>query len=294
MKTVSFFSPSARALASGLVLAAALAMPDARADASPDNWWFYVHNDRAADIQELLAKGTDPNVLYTNGQPALMRAVVDGAWKVFDVLAADPRTDLDAVNPANETALMYLAVAGQTERAKTLIARGAQVNRLGWTPLHYAASKGHIDTAKLLIANKAMVNAPSPDGTTPVMMGAFSGRLPMVTLLIDAGADITARNVKGQNAADWAYTAKQRSVGDRLTEMIAQAEQQRNAQRAGQGRATVVPVDGAPPAPAEVGQMPSPVPPEAAPTQTQAQPTPAKDDDRAVGGVSGLRLQNYD
>src|SRR3546814_6545439 len=70
---------------------------------------------------------------------------------------------------------MYLAVAGQTERARTLIARGAQVNRLGWTPLHYAASKGHVETAKLLLANKAMVNAPSPDGTTPLMMAGLSG-----------------------------------------------------------------------------------------------------------------------
>ena len=53
---------------------------------------------------------------------------------------------------------MYLAIAGQTER-RALIARGAQVNRLGWTPLHYAASKGQLAMAQLLLQHKAMVNA---------------------------------------------------------------------------------------------------------------------------------------
>ena len=46
--------------------------------------------------------------------------------------------------------LLRLAIAGQTERAKKLIARGAQVNRLGWTPLHYAASKGQMEMARML------------------------------------------------------------------------------------------------------------------------------------------------
>ena len=55
---------------------------------------------------------------------------------------------------------MYLAIAGQTDRARALIARGAQVNRLGWTPLHYAASKGQLAMAQLLLQHKAMVNAP--------------------------------------------------------------------------------------------------------------------------------------
>src|SRR5690606_39818810 len=81
--------------AAGLACAAAWTTPSLAA-ASQQNWWVYVHNDHAPEIRELLAAGADPNVRYKNGQPALMRAVVDGAWKVFDVLAADPRTDLEA------------------------------------------------------------------------------------------------------------------------------------------------------------------------------------------------------
>src|SRR5690606_6455896 len=96
----------------------------------------------------------------------------DGAWGVYDVLAAHPKTARNAINKHRETPLMYLAVAGQTQRAQTLINKGALVNRLGWTPLQYAASKGHLDTVKMLVNNKAIVNSPGPDGTTALMMAA--------------------------------------------------------------------------------------------------------------------------
>ncbi|WP_249205301.1 ankyrin repeat domain-containing protein, partial [Achromobacter sp. Marseille-Q0513] len=122
-------------------MAMALAAHAAQA-ANPNDWWVYLANDYADDIKDVLAQGADPNVRFQNGQPALMRAVVAGAWNVFDAIAADRRTDVNAENPAGETPLMYLAIAGQTDRARALIARGAQINRLGWTPLHYAASKG--------------------------------------------------------------------------------------------------------------------------------------------------------
>jgi len=298
MKRYASFPMKARGLlaAFAVATAAAAVVPAAHADTAPANWWVYVHNDKASDLKALLAKGADPNVRYTNGQPALMRAVVDGAWNVFDVLAADPRTDVNAVNPANETALMYLAVAGETERARKLIARGAQVNRLGWTPLHYAASKAQMDTAKLLLANKAMVNAPSPEGTTPIMMAGFSGRMYMVQLLLDAGADITTRNLKGQNASDWAYAAKRNELGAELAKMIAKAEQQRAAQRAQQGRTTAIPVTDTPAAPVEPEQVPQAVQPDAHTSQPAEISAPAQSEGEgsSVGGVSGVRLNNYD
>lgn len=294
------FPLNTKARLAALVLAAgsALVVPSAQADASPDNWWVYVHNDKGAQIRELLAKGADPNVRFTNGQPALMRAVVDGAWKVFDALAADPRTDVNAVNPANETALMYLAVAGQTERARKLIARGAQVNRLGWTPLHYAASKANIDVAKLLLANQAMVNAPSSEGTTPIMMAAFSGRMPMVQLLLDAGADITTKNLKGQNASDWAYAAKRGELAAQLIPLIKSAEQQRDRQRGAPGQSqgpASLPSVKTPASPAQFGDMVPTVPPtdRTAPPRVESTPS-SSPEDTAVQGVSGVRLNNYD
>jgi len=170
-----------------------------QAFASPD-WWVAVRNDDAATVKRMLAAGVDPNVRNERGQPALMQAVRDDAWAVYDVLAADPRTDVEVLNPAQETPLMYVALVGQYERAKALLARGAAVNRLGWTPLHYAAAKGHAEVARLLLDHGAMPNAPAPDGTSPLMMAVRANSVPTVQVLLDAGADPSARNLAGQDA----------------------------------------------------------------------------------------------
>jgi hypothetical protein len=237
---------------------------------------------QAANPADLLKQGADPNVRYKNGQPALMRAVVDGAWKVFDVIAADKRTDVNAENPAGETPLMYLAIAGQTERAKKLIARGAQVNRLGWTPLHYAASKGQMEMARLLLAQHAMPNAPAPNGETPLMMAALSGRKSMVDLLLKAGADVGTRDTKGQTAADWARTGKSTALAGELDKLMARQDEARRKRRG------AAPGDSAPDAAA--GSTTTPVPAAAETPAPTAAPAPSS----AVQGVSGVKLNNYD
>ena len=210
--------------ACGFALCAAQAVADEASD-----WWVYVTNDHAHRIAPLLKQGANPNRATPDGQPTIMQAMRDKAWKVYDLVAADPRTDVNAANRQNETPLMFLAVLGETTRAKALIARGAQVNRLGWTPLHYAASNGKIDMVNLLLAQRAIVYAPAPDGTTPLMMGAYSRRKPVVDRLLAAGADPTTRNLQGLSAADWARSVKEA----RLAETLEAASGARDRERRG-------------------------------------------------------------
>lgn len=258
------------------------ALHGSAAQAQTDNWWLDLANDRVAELRQSLAEdGADPNRRTANGQPALMKAVSDGAWKAFDLLAADPRTNVNIENPAGETPLMYFAIAGQTERADALIKRGARVNRLGWTPLHYAASKGQLEMAKLLLKNQAMPNAPAPDGTTPLMMAAFSKSRDMVKLLLDAGADATTRNQQDQNAADWAVQGKANSLAVELKAFIAATE---SARRVRITTETVKPSDPLPSVPVlSHGESDTPDAPD------QAVVT-----DKVVEGVSGLGLTDYD
>ncbi|MEO6986854.1 MAG: ankyrin repeat domain-containing protein [Paralcaligenes sp.] len=203
-----------------LVCLVSLLLCTAARAANPADWWIDITNDRAADIKTMLAEGADPNAISPKGQPSIMQAVRDGAWKVYDVLAADHKTAVNALNISHETPLMYLAVVGQTQRAEALIRRGAQVNRLGWTPLHYAASKGHLDTVRMLIAHKAIIDAPSPDGTTALMMAAYAGSDQVVQALLAAGAVVIVQNLGHHNAADWARQGNHNALADRLDALI--------------------------------------------------------------------------
>lgn len=183
---------------------ALISIPLISAYAAPQNWWIDITNDRAGRVTEMLENGADPNEISPGGQPAIMQAIRDGSWKVYDVLVNHPQTVYNAINVNRETPLMYLAVVGETERAIDIIKRGALVNRKGWTPLHYAASTGQLETAQMLLDQGALVNAPAPDDTTPLMMAAYGGSEPMVRLLLEAGADLYVRNKQNYDVVDWA------------------------------------------------------------------------------------------
>ena len=56
-------------------------------NAASDNWWIDIANDRVEAVKTELALGEDPNVRNEKGQPAIMQAIQDQAWGVYDLLA---------------------------------------------------------------------------------------------------------------------------------------------------------------------------------------------------------------
>ncbi len=258
---MSIFTALRQHITQILLVGAAFALMGAAS--APKDWWVALSNDRLAQVQDGLRRGIDPNAVTAEGIPALMQAVRDGAWKSFDLLLAQPKIDVNATNPMDETPLMYVAVVGETQRAAKLIAKGAQVNRLGWTPLHYAASRGHLDTMRLLIEHKAIVNAPGTDGTTPLMMAAYGGSEAAVRLLLDAGGDITARNLESMTAVDWARRKQHNALAAKLEDLTKRVLDKRAALRnEAQGA-------GAAPAPAQT--RPAPQQPSKPAPQSQPQ-----------------------
>ena len=182
-----------------------------------------VENDQASVVGRALALGADPNQADERGNSALILALRAEAWASADVLLRDPRIQLDAANAVGETALMLAALRGSVEWTRRLAGQGAAVNRQGWAPLHYAASGPEPKVVELLLALGAQIEAPSPNGTTPLMMAAGYGAIDSDALLLARGADPRAKNALGIDAAEFARRAGRDELAARLARLAAAA-----------------------------------------------------------------------
>ncbi len=173
---------------------------------SYDDFIAAVTFDQPSTIEKLLARGFDPNTPNEKGDAGILVALQSEAPKSAMLLAKAAQTNVNVQNQLGETPLMLAAINNQLELAKVLIERGADVNREGWTPLHYAATKGHREMMRLLLENDAYIDSESANGTTPLMMAAFSTSPLAVKLLLEEGADPTLVNHGNASALDIALS----------------------------------------------------------------------------------------
>jgi ankyrin repeat protein len=181
---------------------------------SYDDFFAAIKRDDAPVVTALLRRGFDPNTPSPDGQHGLYLALREPSVQVARVLIDWPQTQVEARNRADESALMMAALKGQTDLARRLIARGADVNKTGWSPLHYAATGGHQAMIGLLLDAHAYIDAESPNGTTPLMMAAQYGSIAAVRQLLEAGADASLRNQLGLTAQDFALRAERRDAAE--------------------------------------------------------------------------------
>jgi len=184
-----------------------------------DDFFRAVSVNDARTVNDLLARGFDPNSPDEKGQVGLFLALRGDSPQVVAALLANPAIRVEATNPTGETPLMMAALRGQLEWSQRLIERGGHVNRDGWAPLHYAASGPEPKLVALLLDRGALIDAPSPNHTTPLMMAARYGAEPAVELLIARGADPKPRNDKGLNASDFARLAGREALAERLQQL---------------------------------------------------------------------------
>ncbi|MDR0276184.1 MAG: ankyrin repeat domain-containing protein [Burkholderiaceae bacterium] len=179
-----------------------------------------IKQDNGSGMAALLRQGVDPNIRDKRGVPGLYMALQEESLKAAQAILADPRLNPNLLTPTNESALMMAALKGQLDIARTLIAKGAAINKTGWTPLHYAATGGYTQIMSLLIERGAQLDAPSPNGTTPLMMAARYGSAEAVQMLLSAGADPRHRNELGMDALDFAASGERAD----MVELLAQAK----------------------------------------------------------------------
>jgi ankyrin repeat protein len=133
------------------------------------------------------------------------------------LLAACGWVGVDAQDEHGMTALMRTARAGNLAETERLIARGADVNAkvptrdlreliafiswmqslpasdIGYTPLMYAAQGGHVEVARLLLRKGARVNETDRSDQTALRLAVFRSNVPMMALLVSAGATVESR-----------------------------------------------------------------------------------------------------
>ena len=88
----------------------------------------------------------------------------------------------------------------------------------GATPLHWAAFRGQVDVVTLLLQRGAKVDARNKTGHAPLHNAAAVGADAVVKLLLATGADITARDEKGLSPRDWAVAQAHPACAELLAE----------------------------------------------------------------------------
>ncbi|MBZ5593717.1 MAG: ankyrin repeat domain-containing protein [Acidobacteriia bacterium] len=168
----------------------------------------------AAKVRLLLSNGANPNARSKLGRtPLLIAAAYDGAIEAARLLS-EKGADVNARDNGGGSVLEQAAGSNNLEVVRLLIAKGAQVNNVdegGYTPLLNAALNGDRSAAlvKLLLKQGAQVNVKSGDTVeivkngpiqvgrvTPLHAAAAQGNHEAVAALLEAGADVNAKDVR--------------------------------------------------------------------------------------------------
>lgn len=107
--------------------------------------------------------------------------------------------DVSARNRGGRTTVSLLARHNNVESLRLLVAAGADVCETdddGCSPLHHAALWGSVELAAELLAMGLDVNQSDSMGRTPIMH-ARGDDAALIQLLLQAGADVNARNEQG-------------------------------------------------------------------------------------------------
>ena len=170
-------------------------------------------------VRLLLDHGANVNVVSKSGRtPLLVATMHDPSAEVVKLLAAHG-ADVLAADKLNANALHTAAVASDRDTLRLLIDAKVDVNArdaANFTPLMVAAANGSVEAVKLLLSHGARVNDVSGDGEvivhaparakngmlalgtfTPLLLAAPASSPELVKTLLDAGADVNVKDLRG-------------------------------------------------------------------------------------------------
>ncbi len=168
-----------------------------------------------AKVRLLTKHGANVNLASKRRRTALLVAAMSDHSAAIVRLLIEKGADVKAMDMFKNTTLRAAALGNDLETMRSLIDAGVDVNAAdmaGITPLMIAAGwHGNVAATKLLLARGAKVNAtsapvmglPSKNGPskfgllTPLLMAAGFGPPELIGTLLDAGANVNAKDVRG-------------------------------------------------------------------------------------------------
>lgn len=111
---------------------------------------------------------------------------------------------IDECNDENITPICTAAKFGRLEVVTLLLTIGASINAGNSTPLHCAAQSGHRILVNYLLSMGMFVDIEDQEKTTALILAAAYNQVSTLQLLLNEGASIQHRDIKGLTAMNWA------------------------------------------------------------------------------------------
>lgn len=190
----------------------------------------------AAVVRTLMAKGADVKIRDAFGNTMLNAAAAGNDLETIRLMLA-AGIDVNAASVTGLTPLITAAYHGNAEAVRLLLSKGARVNDVAAFPTMFpienpksgvialskvtpllAAAASHFEVVKLLLDAGADVNARDGRNMTPLMIAVATDRQDarILRLLLDHGADAAIQSNAGETAGDWARKAAAKPALDLL------------------------------------------------------------------------------
>src|SRR5262249_39433980 len=191
------------------------------------------YRGNAEVVRLFLKKGARPNadkgVEVRNDATAMFFAVMAGDTQTLGALlaAGARRTDrMKILGTFHAGALTYATFGDDLEMIEYLIGKGASPNEVdndGLSVLGWAALSNHVGAVQSLLKRGAQVNHVDKFGMTPLLYAASIdfGDTEVMERLINAGADLGAKNKQGFTALDLARNYNHAKIVSLLAGKIA-------------------------------------------------------------------------
>ena len=165
-----------------------------------------------------------------NGHPLTTRTLLDSTERQMAKL---PNSRLRLRSPRSSAVLALATKSNFIKVVRILVNAGVDLNHQdeqGETALHAAARLGHGDCARLLLLGNHFEKADTEVAEytyswTPLFTASVDGQLPIVELLVDAGADVERVDSSGWAAREHAALRGHVDIAERLAELSSGVDQ---------------------------------------------------------------------